>query len=325
MRRPDRARPASVPQAVRRLLFALVVALLLVGASTAAWAQTLATSARVLYYGDFSSPKSSAVVQAGPGTRFGLEVAPEGGPKDAPVVLEVRVTPPGSNRVVDPVVFLAAGRMGQGMRLAYQFVYDWEVLPGTWSMEVLCGETRLTGAVFVVSKTSTGVTGESGTAPLRMDAVLDRSPGKSSSKTSDKTSGRQPEKSPERSPTKPSEPQRERASQPHGGAEKNVAPKAPSGGSVSGSPERRVYVVMGGVFSEEGRALWMAALLKGLGAKPCVRQMESEGRRLWGVVLGWRDTLDQAKKLRDDMARLAKDVAVVPMSAGDLDEGLVCR
>ena len=94
---------------------------------------------------------------------------------------------------------------------------------------------------------------------------------------------------------------------------------------LHGLGETRVYVLMGGSFSEESRALWMAALLKEQGVKACIRAHKGDGRTVWGVVLGWKKTSEEARQAKQDLLRRVKDILVVPMAAAELEKGLSCR
>ncbi len=89
--------------------------------------------------------------------------------------------------------------------------------------------------------------------------------------------------------------------------------------------QQRVFVVMGGSFSEEGRAMWMAALLKGQGITACIREHRRDGRKYWGVVLGWKNSIEEARAAKEDLSRKVKDVLVTGMSVGELEKGLSCH
>lgn len=109
---------------------------------------------------------------------------------------------------------------------------------------------------------------------------------------------------------------------------RSQGPAADGAGSpaVARAGGARVYVLMGGSFSDEARAMWMAALLKGQGIKACVREAHGrDGRLSWGVVLGWKNSPEEARLAKENLLRTAKEVLVVPMSAAELEKGLTCR
>lgn len=100
---------------------------------------------------------------------------------------------------------------------------------------------------------------------------------------------------------------------------------APAPKAVAGAPGKRVQVLVAGVYSEEARALWVAAFLKKSGVKACVRVEDRGGKKRWSLVAGWRDTPEEAKRAKDELTPAVGEIVIVPMSAADLEKGLQCR
>ena len=94
---------------------------------------------------------------------------------------------------------------------------------------------------------------------------------------------------------------------------------------LAGAPGKRVQVLVAGVYSEEARALWVAAFLKKRGVKACVRVEDRGGKKRWSLVAGWRDTPEEAKRAKDELTPTVGEIVIVPMSAADLEKGLQCR
>lgn len=94
---------------------------------------------------------------------------------------------------------------------------------------------------------------------------------------------------------------------------------------VGGKPDRRVYALMCGAYSEEARALRAASLLKARGVTPCLRVDSKNGKKLWHVVAGWRDSPEDARKAKAKLTPVLGEVFVQPMSAKELETGLICR
>ena len=93
---------------------------------------------------------------------------------------------------------------------------------------------------------------------------------------------------------------------------------------MGGDPSRQVFALVAGSYSEEARALWVASFLRASGHEACVRRETLKGRQLWAVVAGWRETRDEARQARDELAKATGDALVRPMKAGDLEKGLAC-
>jgi len=94
---------------------------------------------------------------------------------------------------------------------------------------------------------------------------------------------------------------------------------------VGGKPDRRVYALMCGAYSEEARAVRAASLLKARGVTPCLRVDSKNGKKLWHVVAGWRDSLEDARKAKAKLTPILGEMFVQPMSAKELEAGLTCR
>ncbi|KAF0234521.1 MAG: neurofilament medium [Desulfovibrionaceae bacterium] len=94
---------------------------------------------------------------------------------------------------------------------------------------------------------------------------------------------------------------------------------------LAGVSGKRVQVLVAGVYSEEARALWVAAFLKKRGVKACVRVEDRGGKKRWSLVAGWRDTPEEARRAKDELTPTVGEIVIVPMSAADLEKGLQCR
>ena len=289
-----------------RELFLLVVMLLVL--SGPALAGTVVTGTKVTFAGEEGKPGPVQVVAGKPGVRFGLELVPEGSPPGAPVVLEVRLLRPGDSEDAPSPRWLVAARVGQPAACLWEFAYDWEVKPGVWTMTVSHESVVLATEPFTVTREESQIRPQDkdNKAPEPVKAA-DAVPDRGSLKTAD--TGPQARKSPAESESSLTK-----------------QPVQPNGKRlVGGQPDRRVYALIGGTYSEEDRALWMASLLKNRGVQPCVRIEERGGRRLWSLVAGWRDSLEEAKEAKQKLAPLMGDMVVVPMTAGNLEKGLQCR
>jgi len=107
---------------------------------------------------------------------------------------------------------------------------------------------------------------------------------------------------------------------------KSSAPSPPNTQRVvGGKPDRRVYALMGGAYSEEARALRAASVFKARGVSPCLRVDFKNGKKLWHVVIGWRDSPEAARKAKAELLPVLSEVFVQPMSAKELETGLTCR
>lgn len=130
-----------------------------------------------------------------------------------------------------------------------------------------------------------------------------------------------PSKQPE--PARPAAPQqKDRPAKPLAEVQDQPAPAPKGTASPSG---RRVQVLVAGVYSEEARALWVAAFLKKSGVKACVRVEDRGGKKRWSLVAGWRDTPEEARRAKDELTPSVGEIVIVPMSAADLEKGLQCR
>lgn len=130
-----------------------------------------------------------------------------------------------------------------------------------------------------------------------------------------------PQKLPESAKTI-AQPSQDRPAKPLAEVQDQPAPAAKGTASPSG---RRVQVLVAGVYSEEARALWVAAFLKKSGVKACVRVEDRGGKKRWSLVAGWRDTPEEAKRAKDELTPSVGEIVIVPMSAADLEKGLQCR
>jgi len=104
-------------------------------------------------------------------------------------------------------------------------------------------------------------------------------------------------------------------------ASKGVPPqKTP----VGANPGQQKFVLINGVYSQENRAMWVAALLKSRSVKACVRKSVNAGKPEWSVVAGWKDTHEQALNAKRKLPPAAGESRIVPMATGELETGLVC-
>lgn len=298
-----------------------------------ALAQATVTGARVAASGVVGAPAQNRAIAAAPGVRFGLDVVPEGTPQGAPVVLEVRLTRDQDPPDAPDIRWQVAARVGTPARCAWEFASDWEIVPGVWTMTVYYEDKELASASFDVARAEAPPVAQS-PAPAPDQAPLAKRPEARQAKS--------PPQSPDRAAPSATGAAKTRkageAQPPAPGDKPPVAAKAeapsrvqpspspqPAGGPVGGRSDRRVYALLAGSFSTEARAQWVAAFLKGQGARACVRVQDRDGRKLWTVVAGWRDTPEDARRARDELAPLAGDVLVRAMSAGELEKGMECR
>jgi len=93
----------------------------------------------------------------------------------------------------------------------------------------------------------------------------------------------------------------------------------------AGASGKRVQVLVAGVYSEEARALWVAAFLRKSGVKACVRMEDRGGKKRWSLVAGWRDTPEEARRAKEELTPTVGEIVIVPMNASDLEKGLQCR
>ncbi len=105
-----------------------------------------------------------------------------------------------------------------------------------------------------------------------------------------------------------------------------AAPKPAPGRVVGGDPQRQVFALVAGTFSEESRALWMSALLRGKGVQTCVRAVDQRGGKpRWQLLAGWKESRAEADKAKAQLTPALGEVIVAPMRAGELEKGLRCR
>ena len=287
---------------MRRMGLCLLVLCLLPGGlrPTALWAAPEVSGITVVFAGELGKSPQSQDLTAYPGMRFGLEVVAEGTPKGAHVVLEARLTRPDDPEGTPPLRWLIPARIGHPAQSVWEFAYEWEVQPGVWTMEVVAGEIRSAPVRFTLAPGQAPPQGQAASLPSEGASAGQKPRDKPGEKGAGKA---QADKPPAEKPAK----------------------AAPGATRLGLPPQQRLFVLMGGSFSEEGRAMWMAALLKGQGVKACVREHRRDGRRYWGVVLGWKDTMEEARQAKEEMSRQVKDVLVTGMTAAELEKGLACR
>ena len=285
------------------------------------WAVAGVTGAKVVFLGELGKDSAlpgrpQADIPGGPGIRFGMEMIPEGSPQGAPVVLEARLKRPGDSEDALPVRWLIAARIGIPVLSDWEFAYDWEVEPGVWTMTVSHEDAVLVTASFMVVRPAPLA------APGPAAAVPERPSGTQAAPQTAPKGGkpgevRQDKKTPEPAPAPAARPPAPSAP---GSTQGLPAPKA-----VGGAPDKRVLALIGGVYSEEARALWVAAFLKGRGVTACVRAEERGGKKRWSLVAGWRDTREEARRAKEELTPLVGEIVIIPMNAAELQKGMQCR
>lgn len=309
-------------------------------------------------------PAGPAAVAAASGVGFGLDVTPPGAPAGAPMVLEARLARPGDPVDGPPLRWMVAASAGAPVRVAWEFAYDWEIIPGVWTLKVFHEDTQIASAEFDVSRAPTQP------AAGRADSVQPGVKAKASSAKDDAHGGPDNTKagaanaakavSDRPAPAKPAPNAQAQDSaspaavpgatsqaaakaaplpapaalsppEPHGGVQTRPpapaqAPKPPRQAAriVDGPQERTLHVLVGGVYSEEARALWVTVFLGKQGVKACVREEQSGQRKLWAVITGWRDTAGEALALKLEQAQAVGDIFLRAMTAAELNKGLVC-
>jgi hypothetical protein len=99
---------------------------------------------------------TTKVVPAEIGVRFGFEFAVVGSPNDADVNLtKVTIFPPAGVKVPDKGAvhrdhYDVAVRIGGTSYSGYRFDHDWELVPGTWTLQLWDGKRRLASMSFKV-------------------------------------------------------------------------------------------------------------------------------------------------------------------------------
>jgi len=124
----------------------------------------------------------------------------------------------------------------------------------------------------------------------------------------------------------PSAPQKDRPAKPLAEVQgPGVNQDKSSSKELAGASGKRVQVLVAGVYSEEARALWVAAFLRKGGVKACVRMEDRGGKKRWSLVAGWRDTPDEARRAKEELTPTVGEIVIVPMNAAELEKGLQCR
>lgn len=340
---------------MHRVIVTLLVFLLALAAHPA---RAGVTGARVVSIGEMgkTSPVAGAQtdIAGGPGIRFGMELVPEGTPQGAPVVLEARLKRPDDPQDAPPMRWLVAARIGIPVLSVWEFAYDWEVEPGVWTMNVSHEDTVLATATFMVVQPDPQAQAQ--TPPQSLPSPKPAKPDTAKTETqktgaakpdTDKTeaSRQGPAKPDQQKPAAPTQdvgpsapqkqpvtdksaapPQKDRPAKPladvqgQGASQDKAAPK-----DLAGASGKRVQVLVAGVYSEEARALWVAAFLRKSGVKACVRMEDRGGKKRWSLVAGWRDTPEEARRAKEELTPTVGEIVIVPMSASDLEKGLQCR
>lgn len=277
-------------------------------------------------------------VEGAPGARLSLDFTAPGAPGGPPVVLDVELKRPADTEQEGPLRWSLAALPGAPAQAVWEFAFPWEAQPGPWRLSVFQQGREVASALFDV------------TAPPQPPQAFDAGPDNAAD--APPTAPAQPKRpdpgappaaraqpaepspsklppvkpapqavQPQASPTKPDSAVQAAPAAPR----QPDAPKpAPRKRAVGGDPSRQVFALVAGSYSEEARALWVASFLRASGHEACVRRETLKGRQLWAVVAGWRDTRDEARQARDELAKATGDALVRPMKAGDLEKGLVC-
>jgi len=323
---------------------------------------------RVTFAGEIGRPGPKADIVAKAGTRMGVEIIPEGSPAGAPVALTVRILRPEG---LTPLVFQTAATLNASALCAYEFAYDWEAVPGVWTIKIFYDAKELASEDFTVVQTPGGAnalpgalsaqagqpgqTGQPAQPPVastvptaapedvkpveaapRADKPAQAAPstalsGKAAPWTAAPRSGSKKgadqkqaaEKSPGQKTMDKSSDQKTPAGK-SAGPKPLVKPYAPQETSARANPDQRKFVLINGVYSQENRALRVAAQLKTQGVKACVRKSVNAGKPMWSVVTGRHDPYEQALDAKRKLAPKTGENRVVPMTAGELEKGLIC-
>jgi len=352
---------------------AMVAAFLSPHASLAAESLPTATpavsGAQVIFSGEIGRADSTTEIIARPGMRMGLELVPQGSPVGMPVVLDVQVLRPETQP--PPVSFQVAAAMGSPVLCAYEFAYDWEAVPGIWTMKVFHDGKELASKDFTVVTAPQGTdssqvaahpeTKPVETAPTAATSPQDTAPNPGQSADQHPESAAKPQKAlpkqeypPQTGPPAAasaktiSQPAASQSPRPEAvrkeGSDQKLAAKKPSGlktpmGKSSGrqpslvgnsarktpvkeKSDHQKFVLINGVYSQEVRAQWVAALLKNRGVKAQVKKNANTAKPTWSVVVGWKDTRQEALDAKRKLSPQVGEVNIVPMTSGELEKGL---
>ena len=107
----------------------------------------------------FKNIDATSTIPARVGVEFGLEYRVVGAPDGAEVSLQFANTYPAPG-LADPASakpilsdkFERTKKIGEVNYLGYGFENDWELVPGTWTMEIWSGDKNLAGESFTVVK-----------------------------------------------------------------------------------------------------------------------------------------------------------------------------
>lgn len=280
--------------ALSRLLLAAVLA----------WAMALPALAQ----------QEAARVTGAPGAVLAMQAQAPASPDGSPVVLEARLARPGAESPGSDIRWLVAAAPDKPVSVTWEFAYPWEVTPGVWTMRVLSEGREIARASFDVALAEE-------TAPQAPAKPVVKPEPESSTKKS-----AAPAKPEAKQPAKP-DPSRDdprpRQTVPGPKAIEPPARRAQPG-AVGGDPNRTLFVLVGGSYSEEARALWVSVFLEKRGVKACVREETVGGRRLWAVITGWSSSQADIALLRAQQAATVGETITRTMRAGELSKGLRC-
>jgi hypothetical protein len=273
--------------------------------------------------------------------------------------------PKGSSESTPALRWLVAARVGYPARSVWEFAYDWEVEPGTWVMKIFHAEKELAAASFTIvqatvpppagpapppaalepAQTQNSIQTRSqvpaarektGTGPAGNQAPATAHKGASPTDENSRLASSAPAQAGPDAPTvafhsgqalERSGDAASRQFRTPGGQEPKALPTTQSARerAVGGRPERQVYALFGGAYSQEARALWMANFLKAQGVTACVRTRAKAGKKIWTIVVGWRNSIEEARQTRNELTATVGEMLIVPMAAGELEKGLGCR
>lgn len=270
-------------------------------------------------------------VSAAPGTALSLDAQVPPSPGEPSVLLEATLSRPGG-QAQDDIRWLVAAAPGMTARVSWEFAYPWEVVPGVWTMRVSSDGQVIARADFDVTP------GAPPAQAAKAQPAGKKAPAPQQSESKAPDAGQAGKKTPDQKQAEPRQPAKpDPAGQPSPGQSAAARqsplpqPKAPAApetrarsGPVTGDPARRLYVLVGGSYTEEARALWVSVFLEKRGVKACVREEVIGSRRLWAVITGWTESQQEAARMRASQAGLVGETILRTMSAGELSRGLRC-
>ena len=293
-------------------VLAVAAALLFPHAGRAA---PVVSGAQVTFSGEIGRADSTTDIAAKPGVRMGLELVPQGSKAGEPLALDVQVLRPGTQPLPPPISFQVAAATGSPVLCAYEFAYGWEAVPGTWTMKVFYDGKELASQDFTVAEAPQDAAASQATEPTPPVAALPETKPAETAPTADKPSAA-PQPAQEKEPAQ--KPLAEKSPGQKTPAKDNPAKKTP----IKGKPSQQRFVLVSGVYSQEVRAQWVTALLKDRGVKARVKKNAGTAKPTWSVVVGWKDTRQQALDAKRKLSAKVGEIQIVPMTSDELEKGL---